>query len=236
MISFVCWKWETPGRKRIFESWHVNVLRAMVARHYPEPHRFICITDDPAGLDPDIEAIPCPVRFDDIASPHGPRFPSCYRRLWVWSREARALLGPRIFCLDIDCVVVRDLRPLVNRPEQFVGWCDEKFGWNKVAGGAYMLETGTMPHVWEDFDPARSPAIAHAAGNGGSDQGWMSYKLYPPPGRWDRHDGLVKINWTIEGVRALPGAARIVFTSGLNPPWSPTVQRKYPWIQDHWKL
>jgi hypothetical protein len=236
VIAFVCWKWDTPGRARVFDSAHVNVLRAMVERHYPEAHRFICITDDPAGLDPRIEAIACPVHFADVASPSGARFPSCYRRLWVFSRQARELLGRLIFCLDIDCILLRDLRPLVARPEKFVGWCDEeRFGWNKVAGGAYMLETGTMTHVWDDFDPARSPAIAHAAGNGGSDQGWMSYKLYPPPGRWSSPD-LVKINWTAEGARSPPSKARIVFTSGLSPPWCPTVQRKYPWIRDHWKL
>jgi hypothetical protein len=233
MISFVCWKWQVPGKRRAFESLHVNVLRAMVARHYPEPHRFICITDDPTGLDPDIEAIPCPVHFDEVASPHGARFPSCYRRLWVFSRQARELLGRLIFCMDIDCVVLRDLRPMIaRRPEKFVGWCDERFGWNKIAGGVYMLETGTMTHVWDDFDPSTSPAIAHAAGNGGSDQGWMSYKMYPPPGRWT--SGLVKINWTTPHVRAAPSAT-IVFTSGYSPPWSADVQRMYPWIKDHWK-
>lgn len=233
MIAFVCWKWEVPGRARVFEAAHVNVLRAMVARHYPEPHRFICITDDGAGLDPRIEVVPCPVHFDGLGNPNGARFPSCYRRLWVFSREARQVLGPRIFCLDIDCVVLRELAPLVACPENFVGWCDPLFGWNKIAGGVYVLRTGTMPHVWEDFDPERSPALAYAHGNGGSDQGWMSYVMFPPPGRFPAGD-LMKINWTPEH-RTKPPPARIVFTSGLNPPWSADVQRRYPWVKDHWR-
>jgi hypothetical protein len=240
MISFVCWKWSpfesVHDSQRLFHSDHVNVLRAMIARHYPMPHRFICITDDPAGLDAGVEALPLPVRFDRLASPSGARFPSCYARLWNFSRAAAAVLGERIFCLDIDVVILRDIRHLVARSEPFVGWCDERFRWNKIAGGAYFMTTGSMPYVWENFDPLTSPTEAFKAGNPGSDQGWMSYCMYPPPGRWNPADGLVKINWTPEGAPSAPADACIVFTSGLSPPWSNETQRKYPWIKSHWRL
>lgn len=237
MISFVCWKWnKLEGRRRHFHSQHVNVLQAMVRRHYPEPHRFICVTDDDEGLDPSIEAIAMPVRFDDLPSPQGERFPSCYARLWNFSAAAAAVLGERIFCLDIDLIIVRDLRPLVARREAFVGWCDERFKWNKIAGGAYLMTTGAMTHVWDRFDPNVSPGQASAAGNNGSDQGWMSYCLYPPPARWGAEDGLVKINWCPTGTGAPPPGVRIAFTSGKSPPWSYEEQQKYPWIMDHWRL
>lgn len=207
----------------------------MVARHYLEPHRFICVTDEPRGLDSRIEAVPMPVRFDDLRNPSGERFPNCYCRLWNFSEDAKRVLGPRIFALDIDVVVVDDLRPLANRSEAFVGWCDDKFGWNKVAGGAYLLRTGSMTHVWTEFDAQRSPAAAFAAGNGGSDQGWMSHRIFPPPGRWSNRDGLMKLNWTAKRAAVPPTGARIVFTNGLSPPWSLEQQRQYPWIADHWK-
>jgi hypothetical protein len=236
VISFVCWKWRGPDPMRQFLAHHVNVLAAMVRRHYQQPHRFICITDDPEGLDGSIEAFPMPEHsFDQLQSPNGPRFPSCYRRLWVFSHAA-VVLGETIFCLDIDSVVFRDLAPLVHRGENFVGWCDERFLTPKIAGGAYLLRTGTMTHVWDDFRPHKSPALALEHGFGGSDQGWMGYRMYPPPGAWKREDGLVKIGWTPAWSRTVPAGARIAFTSGVTPPWHPETQRRYPWVKDHWKL
>jgi hypothetical protein len=235
MISFVTWKWRDPNSsRRKFRAKHVNVLYAMVARWYPREFRFICITDDAKDLDPRIEAMPMPVRFDDIKSPHGERFPSCYCRLWSFSREA-VVLGERILSLDIDCVILGDIRPLVDRDEDFVGWCDKRFGWGKIAGGVYLLRTGTHPYIWEDFDPLVSPTQAAAAGNRGSDQGWMSFKMYPPPGKWSNDDGLMKINWTPARSRQAP-AACMVFTSGAYPPWSKEQKKKYPWLKEHWKL
>jgi hypothetical protein len=235
MISFVTWKWHNPNSsRRKFRSKHVNVLYAMIRRHYPRPYRAICITDDAEGLDPGIEALPMPVRFDNIKSPHGERFPSCYCRLWSFSREA-TILGERILSLDIDVVILGDLRPLVDREEDFVGWCDQRFGWGKIAGGVYLLRTGTHPYIWEDFDPLVSPAQAAAAGNRGSDQGWMSFKMYPPPGKWDNGAGLTKINWTPHS-RQAPQGVRMVFTSGAKPPWSKEAKHSYPWVKEHWRL
>src|SRR5690348_7265525 len=152
------------------------------------------------------------------------------------------MLGERIFCMDIDVIITGDLAPLIDRDEDFVGWCDSgRFKnadgsvQNKIAGGAYLLRTGSMPHIWEEFDPKRSPHEALQAGNGGSDQGWMSYKLYPPPGYWNGKDGLVKLNWTPTGATKPPKQARMVFTSGINPPWCKETRNKYPWIRDWWR-
>jgi len=237
MITFVTWKWHTPGVARVFLSEHVNVLRAMVSRHYDAPHRFVCITDDPAGLDPRVEAMPLPVRFDELTNPRGARFPNCYCRLWNFSRDA-AVLGERIFQLDIDVVITADLRPLIEHREDFVGWTDKRFETHKIAGGAYMLRTGSWPEIWDDFDPARSPALAKSAGFFGSDQGWMSYRLQGQKARYGRWKGagLMKINWTEPHARQAPAGARMVFTSGENPPWHSAVQRRYPWIKKHWRL
>src|SRR5919108_5142727 len=129
MISFVCWKWRIEGSARFFHANHVNILYAMIARWYPRPFRFVCVTDDAKGLDERIEAIPMPVRFDQLQSPQGARFPQCYARLWNFSREA-AVLGERIFQIDIDVVITGDLTALVDRAEDFVGWSDPRFGWN----------------------------------------------------------------------------------------------------------
>lgn len=175
-LTFLTWKWKAPNGARSFQSKHVNVVYAMVARWYQRPFRFVCLTDEAKGLDERIEARPLPVRFDQLANPLGPRFPNCYCRLWTFSREA-AELGERIFQLDIDVMITGDLCPLVDRDEDFVGWTDKRFEEHKIAGGAFLLRTGALPEVWEDFDPKNSPPAAKAAGFKGSDQAWISYRL-----------------------------------------------------------
>lgn len=244
MISFVVWKWAGPDPARSFASAHVNVLRASIARHYRRPHRLICITDDAAGLDPRIEALPVPsTRLDHVPAPRetvaaagGRRFPSCYRRLWNFSSEAAALLGPRIVALDIDVIIYGALEPLLDREADFVGWCEPRFRWQKIAGGVYMLRTGTHPEVWDRFDPDRSPALARAAGLHGSDQAWISHLLFPPAAQWSSRDGVVKLGWLAQGAKAPPDSVRLIFTAGYAPPWCSKIQRRYPWIQKHWTL
>lgn len=44
-LTVVTFKWKTPGYRAVFESKHVNILRRMVLRHYPDPVRFVCFTD-----------------------------------------------------------------------------------------------------------------------------------------------------------------------------------------------
>jgi hypothetical protein len=243
VISFVCWKWRVAGTARVFSSEHVNLLRAMIARHYKKSFRLICITDKSDGLDAKIEAMKIPEAAHQAAAqienPRGARFPNCYSRLWNFSREA-IILGERICQIDIDLIILSDLVPLLDRAEDFVGWSDRRFEKNKVAGGIYLLRTGSIPWIWEEFSPAYSPSRAFRAGFLGSDQGWISYCLAnrsdpkPSIGLW-RSAELLKINWTPPFSTHAP-PARIVFTNGVKPPWNSATQRKYPWIKKHLHL
>lgn len=243
LIVFVIWKWHVLGSPRLFQSKHVNVVYSMISRWYPRPFRMICITDDAKDLDPRIEVLPMPAaarRMLSLKNPTGARFPSCYCRLWIFSKEAAAM-GERIFQLDIDCLIVGDLTPLIDRDEDFVGWTDRHFEPGKIAGGAFMLRTGSMPELWDDFNPAKSPAVASKAGYQGSDQGWMSYRIGKLRadksrriGEWRDH-GLVKLNWTKPDAYTAPTGARIVFTNGEKPPWNKDLRTRYPWIRQYWE-
>ena len=240
-VTFVCWKWHGTDPRRQFPAYAVNVLHAMLARHYHAPFRLICLTDDPSDLDAAIVALPLPeTKADGLQAPrHGSNtklFPACYRRLWLFSEEAW-MLGGRICLLDIDLVILEDITGLLQRKTaDFVGWATGEFGWSKIAGGFWLLTTGTHTDVWTDFDPATSPALAHAAGHKGSDQSWLSLKLYPPSQAFGQKDGIVKIGWLSKGGRPPPPGIKMVFTTGLKPPWNDVMQREHPWIKTHWHL
>jgi hypothetical protein len=187
-----------------------------------------CETD---GFDPEVEILktpPAALELAKLRSPHGPRYPSCYRRLWLFSDEARAL-GERILLLDVDLVVTGDLTSLVYRDEDFEGWKPSTVCGSRrirLAGGTWLLRTGTRTCVYDDFKGAASIAKASSAGYGGSDQAWISYCLADEAASW--RDGLASVRDTHGNLA--PGAA-IMHFNGPVKPWNSTEQ----WVRDAWR-
>lgn len=241
MLSVVCWKWKPhDGYRSTFGPETVNVLRAMVARHYPHPHRFLCVTDDAEGIDPEVEIVPLWNDFAHLHNPHGhPRNPSCYRRLRAFHPEIGKVFGERFVSLDLDVVITGDLTPLWHRPEDFVIWGDTNPR-TLFNASMYMLTAGARAKVWTDFDPLTSPMKAKAAGQFGSDQGWIGYVLGPGEAKWSRADGVysyrneIAANHSKSGVGGrLPKDARIVFFHGHVDPWA--AGQALPWVREHYQ-
>ncbi len=226
MLSVVCFKW---GDKYTAE--HVNILRHMVARHYAKPHRFICVTNDAEGLEEGVEVVPDREDFKDVPSPHGAGKPSCYRRLRLWEPDAAETFGDWVVTLDLDTVIVRDMAPIWDRDTAFTGWADP-MNKGQYNASMYLLLTGSYPSVWRDFNPATSPAETAGKGFRGSDQGWISSKMWASWPKWTRADGV--LSYKVDCKIVLPKTARIVFFHGNPKPWSTEVKR-HQWIKDNWK-
>lgn len=207
----------------------------MVARHYAPAHEFVCVTDDAAGIDGDIRIVPLWHEHARIANPWGGNRPSCYRRLKLFSIEAADLIGPRFVALDLDVVLTADMRPLWDRPEDFVIWGDTAKG-TPYNGSMFLLQAGTRRKVWEQFDPRVSPMRTRQARYIGSDQAWLGLCLGKGECKWTAADGVYSFRNEIQNKRParLPGNARIVIFHGAFDPWMPAVQRAHPWIASHY--
>lgn len=229
MLSIVTFKWNTPGYRAVFISEHVNTLRRMVRRHYKSPHRFICITDDPEGLDDGVEALPIWDDHKNVPNPTGGGRPSCYRRLKLFDPAMSEILGDRFVMLDLDCVICGDLSPLFDRPEDVVFWKSPTKEW-PYNGAMMMANTGARPQVWRDFDPIESPKLTQAIGYRGSDQAWISYKLGWGEAVWTVDDGVYYYG-VMRSRRILPPNARIVFTTGGSAPWT----LRWSWVRKHYR-
>lgn len=227
-LTVVTWLWTPSSSYRSSFSWaQVSVLASMVRRHYPRPHRFCCITNVP-GAAVGVERIPDPAAFADIASPHGRRNPSCYRRLALFGPFG-ATLGTRLVSLDLDVVITGDLRPLWDRPEDLVLLKDtgKRGGYN---GSMLLLTPGCRPQVWDRFDAMASPQQALLAGRFGSDQGWISYVLGDGEAVWTAADGVYSYRNELLPSGSLPPDARMVVFHGANvDPWLPHM-RRIEWI------
>lgn len=234
MLTVVCWRW-TPqaGYRSQYSGEVVRVLRNMVARHYPDPHRFVCVTDHARDL-PDIETVPLWQDYHDVPHPHSHTHPSCYRRLKAFAPEMREVLGDRFVSVDLDCVILGDLRPLWNRPEEFVGWGGTTQPPSAFNGSMFLMTAGTRAQVWRDFDPARSPGLAKKAGFYGSDQAWISYSLGNREARWSTDDGVYSYRVHIRPAGEVPANAKVIFFNGKKDPWSPDI-RGLEWVQSNWR-
>lgn len=209
----------------------------MVDRHYRDPHEFVCVTDAPYGIDPDIRVVPAWNDFASLPSPHGGHNPSCYRRLRAFAPDIAPVLGERFVSIDLDTVIVGDVRPIWNRPEDFVAW-GETNPRSHYNGSMWLLRAGARPQVWATFDPETSPAMTRAAGTFGSDQGWLSYCLGRGEPTWTTKDGVYSYNVHLKRTDGrpaqLPPDARIVMFHGSVDPWSPEAQR-LDWVRAHYR-
>lgn len=238
-LAIVCFLWDTGFRA--YNSDHVNKLAAGYRRNLSLPHKFIVVTDEPGDFSPGVDVMPLPSSarwLADLPSPEGPKYPASYRRLWCFSEEAREL-GGLLLMSDIDAVITGAIDPLVEYIDQagadFVGWRPPSTwaGVKRVAGGSWLLRTGTHRFVYDGFTESGIKA-ARASGQYGSDQAWLSYCLADHCAIWPKGHGLYEAQWMRSNkFRILPSGARIVHFNGAQKPWDADMQA-IPWIRKHW--
>ena len=93
----------------LYPADYVNRIYAGVKRHLRRPFRFVCVTDNPAGLAEGIEAVAFPTKPDWLVpNARYPGWPNIYVKLLVFENGFANLKGPTLF-LDIDQIITGDL-------------------------------------------------------------------------------------------------------------------------------
>jgi hypothetical protein len=236
-------KWGTK-----FPAEFVNRLHRMVDRHLSRPHRFVCFTDDPSGLEPAIEHFPMPSAGPADRDPtHG------WRKVSMFRKPLGDLEGSTLF-LDLDVVitealdpffelpgtarVIRDYRPVRIRGDSWVG-----------NTSVFRFEVGAHPEVLEglerNFDAIRKrfrneqEYVTHWF----HERGELGYW----PEAWCpsfKHDCVPVGPLSYFLTPRLPRGARVVVFHGVPNPgealrghrgkWYRRI-RPTPWIGDHWR-
>lgn len=123
-VNVVCMKWGT----RYGSHW-VNRLYGMVQRNTTWTIRFVCLTDDPAGIRPEVEIKPLPeVRFDPSLGRYWPKLGLMQANL---GGPGNPLAGMTLF-LDLDLVIIGSLDPFFALPGRFLiikEWKDPHLGY-----------------------------------------------------------------------------------------------------------
>jgi hypothetical protein len=235
-ICFVCFKWRPRSEYRSkFDHKTVNVLYSMLRRHYLKPFELVCVTDDPAGIVSQVRVVELWSDHAGVMSPHGVAYPSCYRRLKMFSREAREILGARVCSIDLDVVICGEITELFDVDVDFKIYGDTAVG-TPYNGSLIYHWPGSRTQLWEKFDPRTSPQIGRKLKYIGSDQAWIATCLGPHEAKFTKADGVYSYrNEIVPKGGQLPAAAKIVVMHGRHDPWGPQVRQRHPWIVEHYR-
>ncbi len=244
MTNVICMKWGTK-----FPALYVNRLHSMVQRHLRRPHRFVCFTDDGAGLAPGIEHFPMPsAGAADTNWAHG------WRKLAMFSAALGDLRGPTLF-LDLDVIIVASIDPFfdhlpgeicVIKDYRPVRWRGDAFVGNT---SVLRINAGQDGQVLADFT-ADFDGVRRRWRN---EQEFVSHwfhsrgRLHYWPKEWCpsfKHDCVPVGPTSYFTTPRLPPAARIVVFHGVPKPeealagqggkWYRHIRRT-PWIEEHWR-
>ena len=181
----VCVKW---GNKYV--SKYANVLNNMVKRHTTVPYQFHCVTDDPSGLDPDINV---------IRLPNDPCIKTWWSKLWMFSPDF-PLKGTILF-FDLDVVVFDNIDFLFKHsPGKFqiirdFNRCRVK-DWKLSNSSCMRWQSGTMNYLWNEYkaDPIRVTSRNHG------DQDWITKRAKDDINHWP-DEWIRSYKWEMIGLK-----------------------------------
>lgn len=244
VVNVLCIKW---GKK--YGPEYVNKLHSMVQRHLTRPHRFVCLTDDPAGIDPGIEVKPIPaVGFAEFDTRQSWTFGHGWLKLTSFADPLYDLRGRTLF-LDLDIVIVDNIDGFFDAPGEF---CVIK-EWDKQDGtgntSVYLYTIGAHADVLQYLKTDYPRAVTQVRNEQEfitqylGRQGKVSYWPAPWCVSFKRHcvpRGLMSWVWAPS---IPPGAKIIAFHGKPNPPdaiagdsgkWYRRVPPT-PWVAEHWR-
>lgn len=146
--TVICMKWGT-----LYPAVYVNVLYRAVRANLTGPFRFVCLTDDATGLDPEIESFPIPdMGLDDSQWKKGG-----WAKLGVFGKELYDIEGRCLF-VDLDSVIAGPIDDLFTHPGEVVvldvgpNWKAGKQVTKPEAGTCYFAFTaGEHPELLGNF-------------------------------------------------------------------------------------
>jgi hypothetical protein len=215
----------------------------MVRRHLRGDFSFVCLTDDGAGVRPEVRCLPIP----DLALPAG--IPERgWKKLTTFEADLHGLRGTALF-LDLDVVIVDDITPFFELPGEFLIIHDWKRPW-RITGNSsvYRFELGAHADVLAQF--RARPEEARASFR--NEQAYLSDVLHKQgklaywPAAWCaswKYHCIPRFPTNFWREPAIPAGARILIFHGvMNPPdalagkrngnWR--YARPAPWVAAHW--
>jgi len=179
----LCVKW---GSKYV--SQYVNVLKNMCRRHITVPFEFHCLTEDPKGLDADINVIKLPAL---------PGIKTWWSKLYMFSPELP--IKGTVLYFDLDVIIFKNIDCLFSyKSNEFMiirdfNRCRVK-DWKLSNSSVMRWETGRLDYLWNDFavDPNRIISSNHG------DQDWITKRADTDIKHWP-DEWIRSYKWEMQG-------------------------------------
>lgn len=234
--SIVCFLWKptntgiimSHANKHTAES--VNMLYNMINRNVTLPFNFVCVTDDSTGINKNIKTIKLWDKYKHLGG--------CFNRLYTFSPDMYDLFGERFMCIDLDCVILKNIDSLLMRQEDFLilRYPKEKSKTKKqhYCGGLYIMDAGCRSQVWDTLSDASLDIVKNRTAKGevvGSDQAWISTVLGDKEQTIGDDDGVYVYHYIDR--KNPPKNTKIIFFVGYRSPKTESKIHKY--IKNSWK-
>ncbi|SMN11018.1 PMID: 11481431 [uncultured Candidatus Thioglobus sp.] len=176
--TVVCLKW---GRN-FYNAEYVNRLYRAVARHLSAPFRFICFTDEFAGLESVVEA------RDIEMLTFTPELRGIWWKLAVMHPDAK--LSGRCLFLDLDNIIVDDINDFFAYPGNFCA-IHNWINWRKTVfrprpnifnSSVFRFEASAHPEVAEMF--MKNPQDAQNRKKYSTEQVFMTHAIGAKNAEW----------------------------------------------------
>lgn len=185
---FVCLK---HGRK--YDAEYVNTLYRMFKRNCTLDVEFICFTEDPSGLDQEIQVRSLP-KVNVQGWWYKPMF---------FNRNL-GLEGTILFC-DLDVIIFNNIDKLFTyEPGKFCIIRDfnrcRMPKWNKMNSSVFRLDVGSeQSHVYDEFmkDPVKNSRRYHG------DQDWIYAQMHKEEYAFWPDDWIQSYKWEMRGDPAM---------------------------------
>lgn len=251
-VNIVCMKWGTR-----YPAYYVNRLLAAVKVHLSRPFRFICLTREPEGLDPEIEVQDFPPMPEGFTG----KWPSVFTKLALFKDGACGLEGQTMF-LDIDQIILGDLDKFFDyRPGEFCiihNWVEwRKTLFRKVPdvgnSSCFRFEAGRFGYVYDKFLAELERAVDKNCFR--TEQAFMTYAVGIDRVNWWPEEWVVSfkractrafpLNLMLPPVPPKPSASILCFHGHPNPHEAAAGYRRpdehlnvrtvaAPWVEDLW--
>lgn len=210
MLNIVC---VNAGNYQGRGAQYVNTLFDMVARNLAEgfPGRFVCFTDDPTGLAPNIVVRSLPAGLN-----------GWWNKLYLF-KEGLFDPGDRIFYLDLDTLITGRLDEIVQAPGKLIVMRDFLRGYG-VQSAVMAWDAGVGASLWEMFEMMGRPDFQ------GGDQAWIE-KHAAGLSFWQDQFPDLFVSYKFSG-RVPPLKASVVCFHGVPRPHQVTTG----WVPEVWKI
>ena len=210
---------------------YINNLYRGVERFVDRPFKFVCFTNCDFDLDEGIE----------IRDFNPPTKKGVLPRIWMFSPEA-GLAGHQVLCLDLDVVIVDNLKPLLDYNGIFAGRGRFKSGYEHQLDGDIMsFKAGEKAEkiFWNPFIENVEEVEKYT---GGRERYWIRKQTESFADFWNdvAPDAVVSYKWHVQrknrklvipNLRKPPEGASIVSCHGVPRPH----RIDDNWIKEYWK-